>query len=620
MDFKSTSKIKVPNRLIDQIIGQTRAVSIIRKASKQGRHVLLIGDPGTGKSMLGQALSELVPRIQLKDILILPNKKDENNPKVHSLPSGRGQEIVERANQRVDIGGRKNTIVFIILAILVSIFPWWIRKTHGDIMAAASLISGMMFLMLYGAMMGMGMRKKHSLGPKLLVDTAKLKTAPFIDATGAHAGSLLGDVRHDPFQSGGLGTPAHMRVEPGMIHRANKGVLFVDEVATLGMKTQQDLLTAMQERKYSITGQSERSAGAMVRTDPVPCNFILVAAGNKETIRKMHPALRSRIRGYGYEVVMENFIDDTAVNRDYYYKFIAQEVLKDGKIPHFSKPACDEIIKVSRRMSGRRSKLSLMFRELGGIVRSSGDLAVEAGSKLVEVKHVLAALKISKTLEQQLADKHIEQISDYRIIRTEGSEIGRVNGLAVIADSGIVLPIESEVAKGGKKREIIATGSLGKIAKEAIDNVSAIIMKHFGEDIKDKYDLYVQFIQSYEGIEGDSASVSVAASIISALKNVPIRQDVAMTGSLSVRGEVLPVGGVTPKIEAAIEAGLKEVIIPAQNKKDIVLSTKLRRKIKIHFADNLVDVLEIAFDKRKGKKVIKALSSNGIRSRKTKKN
>ena len=620
MDFKNTSKIKVPTQLIDQIIGQNRAVSIINKAASQGRHVLLIGDPGTGKSMLGQALSELVPRRELRDILILPNQKDENNPKVHSLPSGRGQAIIERTKQRMNIGGRKSTIIFLALAIFTALFPWWIRKTHGDIMAAASLISGMMFLMLYGAMMGMGMRKRQTLGPKLLVDTAKLKTAPFIDATGAHSGSLLGDVRHDPFQSGGLGTPAHMRVEPGMIHRANKGVLFIDEVATMDMKTQQDLLTAMQDGKYSITGQSERSAGAMVRTDPVPCNFILVAAGNKDTIRRMHPALRSRIRGYGYEVVMENFIEDTIKNREYYYKFVAQEILKDGKIPHFSKGACDEIIRISRRLSGRRNKLSIKFRELGGIIRSAGDLAVEEKTKLVSSDQVIRAMKLSKTLEQQLADKHIEHISDYQIIQKEGAQVGRVNGLAVIADSGIVLPIESEVAKGGKRREIIATGGLGKIAKEAIDNVSAIIMKNFGEDIKDKYDIYVQFIQTFEGIEGDSASVSVATSIISALKQVPIRQDIAMTGSLSVRGDVLPVGGVTPKLEAAIEAGLKEVIIPEQNKKDIVLSTKLRKKIKIHYAKTLVDVLEVAFDKRKGKKVIKALSSNGTRSKKTKKN
>src|SRR3990167_3540011 len=95
--------------------------------------------------------------------------------------------------------------------------------------------------------------------------------------------------------SGGLGTPAHERVIAGMIHKASGGVLFVDEIATLQPTMQQELLTALQEGKYPITGQSERSSGAMVRTEPVPCNFVLVAAGNLETIQHMHPELRSRI-------------------------------------------------------------------------------------------------------------------------------------------------------------------------------------------------------------------------------------------------------------------------------------------------------------------------------------
>ena len=268
-------------------------------------------------------------------------------------------------------------------------------------MAAASLISGMMFLMIYAVSINMITKKTKINEPKLLIDTSKTNKAPFIDATGAHAGALFGDVRHDPFQSGGLGTPAHLRVEPGMIHRANKGVLFIDEVATLNPITQQDLLTAMQERKYSITGKSERSAGAMVRTEPVPCDFILVAAGNVDTIKKMHPALRSRIRGYGYEVVMENDIPDTKQNRELYFQFVAQEVLKDRKIPHFSKNACEEIIRIARKMSGKKKKLTLKFRELGGLVRAAGDLAKEEGSNKVQVKHVKAASLISKTLEQQ---------------------------------------------------------------------------------------------------------------------------------------------------------------------------------------------------------------------------
>jgi hypothetical protein len=107
--------------------------------------------------------------------------------------------------------------------------------------------------------------------PKVIVDNFGRKTAPFMDATGAHAGALLGDVLHDPFQTGGLGTPAHERVVAGMIHKTNMGVLFIDEIATLAPATQQDLLSALQERKFAITGQSERSAGAMVRTEAVPC-------------------------------------------------------------------------------------------------------------------------------------------------------------------------------------------------------------------------------------------------------------------------------------------------------------------------------------------------------------
>ncbi len=604
MSFKDTSSVSVPQDLVNKIIGQTRAVSLIKKAAKQRRHILLIGAPGTGKSMLGQALSHLVPNEALKDILILPNSSDENTPLVRPIISGRGKELLSRARENVSVSTKRQSIVFALLAILALMLPWWLRGIYGDIMAAASLISGMMFLMIYSVSINMVSKKRKTNEPKLLIDTSKNKKAPFIDATGAHAGALFGDVRHDPFQSGGLGTPAHLRVEPGMIHRANKGVLFIDEVATLNPITQQDLLTAMQEKKYSITGKSERSAGAMVRTEPVPCDFILVAAGNIDTIKNMHPALRSRIRGYGYEIVMENDIEDTKKNQDFYYQFIAQEVIKDGKIPHFSKPACNEIIRIARKMSGKKKKLTLRFRELGGLIRAAGDLAKEQKSKLVELKHVNAAELISKTLEQQLADKHITHVNDYRVVRNDGEEIGRVNGLAVIGQSGIVLPIEAEVTAGGKKKEIIATGQLGKIAKEAIENVSAIVMKSFGKDIKEKYDLYVQFIQTYEGVEGDSASVSVATAIISALSRIPVRQDVAMTGSLSIRGEVLPVGGITAKIEAAINSGIVEIIIPAANSEDIVLDKKQLSKIKIHEAARIEDVLKASLNKRKSKKIL----------------
>ena len=142
-------------------------------------------------------------------------------------------------------------------------------------------------------------RGSDAMVPNLLVNNADQQVAPFEDATGAHAGALLGDVRHDPFQSGGMETPSHDRVEAGGIHKANKGVLFVDEINTLDIRSQQKLMTAIQEGEFAITGQSERSSGAMVQTEPVPTDFIMVAAGNLDAMENMHPALRSRIKGYG---------------------------------------------------------------------------------------------------------------------------------------------------------------------------------------------------------------------------------------------------------------------------------------------------------------------------------
>ena len=411
--------------------------------------------------------------------------------------------------------------------------------------------------------------------------------------------------------SGGLGTPANERVVAGMIHKAHLGVLFIDEIATLQSHTQQELLTALQEGKYEITGQSERSAGAMVRTEAVPCNFVLVAAGNVETVKNLHPALRSRIRGYGYEIFMKETMKDTIENRNKIYQFLAQEIKKDGRIPHFTKKAADEIITEARKRANRKGHLTLRLRGLGGLIRAAGDIAKEEGAKQVTVEHIQNARKTARALETQMADVYIERKKEYEVIKTTGKAIGRVNGLAVIGGgesySGIILPIEAEIAPGGKHAEVIATGKLGEIAKEAIKNVSAIVRKYFGEDIREKYDIYVQFLQTYEGVEGDSASIAAATAMISALKKIPVKQDIAMTGSLSVRGEVLPIGGVSSKIEAILGTGIKKVIVPKSNLQDIVIDENKLNEIKIVPVERIEEVLKEALDWKGKEKVLKRI-------------
>jgi len=584
--YETSKDITVPKRLIDQIIGQEEAVETIKKAAEQRRNVLLIGEPGVGKSMLAKAMAELLPREQLQDILVYPNLDDPNNPVISTVPAGEGKRIVMSHKTRARAQEEKKNL-FMILIISSILFMGFMLKQF----LAAIIAAGIIFLALQQ------MRpQKTIMVPKLLINNGGKKTAPFVDATGAHAGALLGDVRHDPYQSGGLGTPAHERVEAGMIHKAHKGVLYIDEIGTMKMKTQQELLTAMQDKKYSITGQSETSSGAMVRSQAVPCDFVLVASGNLHVLEGMHPALRSRIRGYGYEVYMKDTMPDTQENRQKLVQFVAQEVEKDGRIPHFNKDAIKEIIREAQRRAGKKDSLTLRLRDLGGLVRAAGDIAKSEGAELVSKEHVLKAKKLARTLEQQIADRYITQKKKYSVFKSHGSEIGRVNGLAIIGDrSGIILPIAAEAAPAQSKEEgrIIATGKLGEIAKEAVQNVSALIKKYTGTDISN-YDIHIQFLQAYEGVEGDSASVSVATAVISALEEIPVDQSVALTGSLSIRGDVLPVGGVTGKIEAAAEAGIKKVLIPEANMDDVMIEKKYEGRIEIIPVKSLGDVLEHA--------------------------
>jgi Lon-like ATP-dependent protease len=670
--FKSTEEIPIPAHLIDQVIGQEDAVRIVKKASAQRRNVMMLGTPGTGKSMLAQAMAELMPSTDLEDVLVYPNPNDENRPLVRRLktyPSeeeiskdpqlaqmyaairqmkkmlaqftpkeapkkpdepemGQGRMLQQASKSRESAqSGRSNEgLLFLVAIMAVIVFLYATGSLNNDnkwFVLAVLLGVGILFLLYrftsnFGKRMGLFDLNE----PKLIVDNTGRKDAPFVDATGSKAGALLGDVKHDPLQSGGLGTPAHLRVEAGAIHRANKGVLFIDEIASLRPRSQQELLTAMQEKKYSITGQSENSSGAIVKTEPVPCDFVLVAAGNLMDLRAMHPALRSRIRGNGYEIYVQDSMPDTPENVEKYSQFVAQEVRKDGKIAHFTYDAVNGIVDEARRMAGRKKRMSLNLRELGGLVRAAGDLAREEKATVVDAEHVARARGIAQTMEQQMSRRFIENRKDYQVFVSQGTRIGKVNGLAVLGDamSGLVMPIVAEVtpASSSSEGKLIATGKLGTIAKEAVENVSAIIKKHIGKDVS-QYDMHVQFLQTYEGVEGDSASISIAVAIISAMEGIPVKQEVAMTGSLSVRGEVLPVGGVTGKTEAAIEAGMKAVIVPASNASDIHLSKPLRGKVRIIPVYNFVDVLRASLVECGRKKKLIAKMSGMMRLKKVKK-
>ncbi len=618
VNFDTTEDVPIPENLVDQVIGQEAGSIVIKKAAEQRRHMLMIGDPGTGKSMLARSMTDLLPRDVLEDVLVYPNEDDENEPRVRCVPAARGERIVKMQKEAIRQQKERSQKMLLIAFAAIGFLLIIATLQSGDIITL--LFGG--FILMFGYMFIRGRlgASDESRIPKVLVKHDPNELPPFVDATATLSGSLLGDVRHDPFQSGGMETPAHDRVEPGAIHRAHKGVLYIDEVNLLRLEEQQALLTAMQERAFPISGRSERSSGALTKTEPVPCDFILIAAGNLDAIQGMHPALRSRIRGYGYEVYVNSEMPDTSKNRRRLIRFIAQEVTRDmgtsREIPHFEKSAVAMILREAQRRAGRRGKLSLRLRELGGLVRIAGDLAGEDGSKYTTAAHVLGARNIAKPLEQQVADRMIERRRDYSLIVNSGERIGRVNGLAVLGAnsglsdfSGIMLPVEALVTPSqGGGGKIHATGGLSDLAKESVTNVSAVIKKLTGKDISD-YDIHIQFVDTH-GVDGDSASITIATAVISALEDIPIRQDLAMTGSLSVRGEVLPIGGVTAKIEAAAGSGIKKVIVPSSNMQDVLLDDKYKEMIEVVAVDSLDEVMKHALIKHEHKEsLVERLSS-----------
>jgi len=198
---KASSQVPVPKRMIDQVVGQEKSAELIKKAAAQKRNVLLIGIPGTGKSMLAQAMAEIMPVSKLHDVLVYPNHTDPNNPKIRMVKAGQGKRILQKDRLEAKKQEDNMRLIGFLLpmgAFLLSMIIWQMGWIPDVVFAALLLLDG---LLMIGFTLGMQMRPRGTkLTPKLLIDNATKKTAPFIEATGARAGALLGDVRHDPLQ------------------------------------------------------------------------------------------------------------------------------------------------------------------------------------------------------------------------------------------------------------------------------------------------------------------------------------------------------------------------------------------------------------------------------------
>jgi len=678
-NFKSTENFPISDNLLDWVIGQDRALKEsylcldewthklkwlekenidiskgIRSEIKlvpAGPYLLLLGDAGTGKSLIGRALASYLTKlykkhdIKLQDVVCRRNEIIPSEPKVEVYSAGKGKEIVYQEKKKAARKGfLKRWAVKALMGIMIgaglfmigafayyihslwsrwcanpSIWSWdleqftSLRTIYPNIfqyiLEAVSLNSTLLYLLVGGAttlgmaifvwyfgrlgQMNSGLKgvggAEVTEAPKLLIDNSK-EEAPFIDATGHTSSQLFGDIAWDPYQTGGLGTPEHQRVSAGDVHRANLGILYIDEIKNLHPEEATTLLTVLEDGRLPVALRSRWHGGGTaamaVATEPVPCLCFLIGAGNFDSIPNIHPALMDRIYGYGKVVRMNNDMPNTLKNRRKYVQFIAQEA-KRYHLPPFSREACEEIVAEGRRKSGKRDALTTKFRPLISIIKTAATLALNEKLKIVDVKHVKEAInEHCKTIQKQLQEHYIEERGKFlEISPSESPRLGQIYGLSVTADpysnemTGMVLSVKGFLEKKHKFKDVtegyykvtgIATPETAQWITASVDKVRSVILQKYHVDVANQYFAHIDFAQAY-GIDGPSAGVTMTILLCSLLEGKPIRQDVAVTGEINIgvgdEIKVTAVGGVHEKIKAAEMLGFKKVCIPDKNLK-----------------------------------------------------
>ncbi len=629
--FKTTEELPEPSpRLIDQVIGQDEAVKIVLSAVKNKRNVILLGEPGVGKSMIVKAVGEILQdfgEFTPYYIIAKPNLKNMEKPIVEVIDG----EYKEKEKEIPKVSFRGNSPLTLLLLMIGAILlsQYIIGKLPTEHLLAAVTTTSLIvlifgFIIILSTLLGTSRgAMSNQLSPSDLkpVLLYECKKRPLVKASAYNVTRLLGDIKHCPL--GGrppLGTPPHKRIILGAIHEAHRGILYVDEIKTMPLEVQDYILTALQDKKLPISGRNPNSSGATVETNPIPCDFILIMSGNMDDVYNLRAPLLDRI---DYKIVLKDKMENTLENRDKLLQFIVQEI-KNNNLNHMTYDACCEIVRIAQYIAGSKDRLTLRLRLLANIIKMANDLALgkeieeilknsnekdytPSGKKqgiYIKAEHVRTIFETGiYSMEKQVAINYIKNFKRYKhIVPNDEPKIGVIYGLAVLGTGGIgdVTKIIVQILESKNPGTHLLNIS-GDIAKHSITLASALSKKLISEgklplpkkdiDLNNK-EIYIQFSQSYSKIDGDSATAAVCLATISALLEIPLKQDFAITGSLDLSGNVLAIGGVNEKIEAAKRYGFKRVIIPEANMIDVINS----EGIEIIPAKTIEDIIPLVFE------------------------
>lgn len=404
--------------------------------------------------------------------------------------------------------------------------------------------------------------------------------APFVETDGTIlrydprgiANPLLGSV-HDPIYQGARRDLADSGIpepKPGLVTDAHGGILFLDEIGELDDTLQNELLKVLEDKRAYFDSAyfepNDPNVPEYIKklfTEGAPADFVLIGATTRDSYY-LNPALRSRCAEIYFEPLTPKHIETIVLN--------AAHKL-NAKLD-------DEVAQIISEytIEGRKAINILADAYSNALVRQENDM----DNILITKEDIYTVAQVSR-----LTPFITKKASDT-------SEIGKIFGLGVAGFIGSVIEIEAIAFKAHEKGKGILrfNQTAGSMAQDSVFNAAAVVRKLTNEDIHD-YDIHINIIGG-GNIDGPSAGTAILIALISAITQKPIRQDIAITGEISIQGLVRPVGGVFEKAYGASQAGIKTLIIPEENAKDIPPDL---HGLKVHPVKTAQEALAFAFDK-----------------------
>ncbi|WP_042277050.1 Lon protease family protein, partial [[Clostridium] dakarense] len=396
---------------------------------------------------------------------------------------------------------------------------------------------------------------------------------------------------------------------PGAVHKANGGylVLYVDQLLRYALSWDM-LKRAIQSRKMGVDTQTA------IKPESMPIDMKVILIGDNYMYNALYSYDSDFSKYFKVFVDFDDEMEKNEVNEDGIAKFIAFQCNK-GDLKHFTYDAVQEVVKFSTRIAGDNYKLSTKFNKIMEVIVEGDAYAKIRCVEYVDKEDVKKAIDERRKRLNRIENRMDESLENgFTLIETEGSRVGVINGLSVLNTGeysfGRPSRITVTTSPGNDgivniEREVKMSGP---IHNKGVLILGGYLAENFAQEFPLSLNAYICFEQNYGGIEGDSATGAELYALLSSLSNVPLKQNIAATGSMNQKGEIQVVGGITEKIEGFYSAckkkGLNDnqgVIIPKNNSRNLVLSDEVNKaiedgKFKIYTVDKVEEAIEILTD------------------------